>query len=98
MLTPILLFAAAGAVGVGGAAGSLLLFMRGQQEAARRLKAADVDALSHYLDSEIQLQELRKKAEEAGLDPELVERGYHDLRDGTVTLQEVLDHLKKLSS
>lgn len=90
MFLPILYFAAAGALAVGGTAGASLLFQRGRQLAASRLRAQDIAELQRLLRAEIDLAKLRAEATEQGVDPQLVEEGYTRLRDGSVTLDEVI--------
>jgi hypothetical protein len=97
MYTPIFYYAAAGAVTVGGAAAGVLLARRGQQEAAIRLQARDRAAVAQALRDEIDLEALREEARSAGVDPEMVEQGYYNLRDGVVGLDLVDAQLHKLS-
>lgn len=50
---------------------------------------SDVAALKRLLQSEIDLQDMRAKAAQVGLDPDVVERGYYQLRDGHITIEQV---------
>lgn len=85
----ILYFLAAGAASIGGPAIGAVLFKRGQQEAAAHQRDSDVAALKRLIQSEIDLQEMRAHAVRAGVDPEVVERGYYELRDGRVTVEQI---------
>ncbi|MEU1813208.1 hypothetical protein [Micromonospora aurantiaca (nom. illeg.)] len=96
MYKPILYFAAAGAAGVGGAAGAVFLARRGQQEAAIWLQERDRAAAALALRGEIDLQSLREEARAAGVDPDVVEQGYYNLRDGVVSLNQVETQLHRL--
>lgn len=96
MYTPIFYFVAAGAATVGGVAAGALLARRGQQEAAIRLQARDRAAVAQALRDEIDLESLREEARAAGVDPEMVEHGYYNLRDGVVSLELVEAQLRKL--
>lgn len=90
MFLPIALFAAAGALAVGGTAGASLLYQRGRQLAASRSRAQDIIELQRLLRAEIDLAKLRAEAMEQGVDPKLVEQGYMSLRDGSVTMDQVI--------
>jgi hypothetical protein len=94
----ILYFLAAGALGIGGPAGAAILFRRGQQEAALYARTKDAEAIARLLRSEIDLAALREEARVAGIDPDLVEQGYCDLRDGLVTIEQVVARLRELGS
>lgn len=97
MHVPILYFVAAGAVTAGGAAAGALLVRRGQQEAAIRLQARDRAAVAQALRDEIDLESLRAEARAAGVDPDVVEQGYYNLRDEVVSVNEVEAQLRKLN-
>lgn len=92
----ILYFLAAGAAGVGGSAAATLLFRRGQQEAAAHTQARDADSVARLLRTHIDLATLREQARNAGVDPDLVEQGYRDMRDGLVTIDQVVARLRTL--
>src|SRR5438045_9779445 len=79
---PIVFFALAGAFFGGGIGGSWYFWKRGQQEAAKRLSDHDAQVVTQLLEQHIDLQDLRQRARDAGLDPDEVERGYRALRDG----------------
>lgn len=85
----ILYFAAAGAAAVGGPAIGAALYRRGQQEAAANERERDMAHLKRLLQSEIDMQNLREQASRVGVDPDAVERGYRELRDGHVSLDQV---------
>lgn len=85
----ILYFLAAGAASIGGPAIGAVLYNRGKQEAAAHHREADIAALKRLLQSEIDLQEMRAQATRAGVDPDAVERGYYELRDGHITIEQV---------
>ena len=85
----ILYYLAAGAATVGGPAIGAVLYKRGQQEAAVHERESEIAILRRLLQSEIDLQELRAQASRAGVDPEAVEKGYLELRDGRITIEQV---------
>jgi hypothetical protein len=92
MPSPIPYYLAAYAVGgisVGGLAVARFLYQRGQQEAAVQLQGRDTAAVAHALRDEIDLAALREEARAAGADPDHVEQGYRNLRDGLVTIDQV---------
>ncbi|MEV6000942.1 hypothetical protein AB0M25_16990 [Streptomyces griseomycini] len=92
---PILFFAAAGALFVGGTSGGWYLWRRGQQEAAKRMQHEDAEAAKQALRDAIDLAELRSKAQEAGLNPDEVVAGYQRLRDSQLSPADVLKGLKR---
>jgi hypothetical protein len=94
----ILYFLAAGAVGVGGPAAALLLFRRGQQEAAANTQAQDAEAVTRLLHTHIDLATLREQARAAGVDPDLVEQGYRDVRDGLISADQIVARLRVITS
>ncbi|MFE6767831.1 hypothetical protein ACFVFD_02515 [Streptomyces fimicarius] len=87
---PILFFAAAGALFAGGTGGSLYLWKRGCQEAARQLQRLDAKAARQALTDAVDLADLRKEARAAGLDPDEVVAGYEKMRDEQLSPQDVL--------
>ncbi|MFD1211105.1 hypothetical protein ACFQ36_03480 [Arthrobacter sp. GCM10027362] len=93
----ILYYLAAGAIGVGGPAAAVLLFRLGQQEGAAHLRRRDAESLARLLRTETDLATRREQARAAGVDPDLVEQGYRDLRDGLVTINQLLAHLRRFS-
>jgi hypothetical protein len=92
---PILFFAAAGALFGGGAGGGWYLWKRGQQEAAKRMQHQDAEAAKQALRDALDLADLRRQAQEAGLDPEEVLAGYERLRDSQLSPEEVLERLSR---
>ena len=96
MHIPILYYAAAGATTVGGIAAGVLLVRRGQQEAAIQLQKRDSAAIAQALREEIDLESLRAEVRAAGVDPEVVEQGYYNLRDGVVSLAQVETRIGRL--
>lgn len=92
----ILYFLAAGAAGAGGPAAAALLFRRGQQEAAAHTQARDAKSVARLLRIHIDLATLREQAQAVGVDPDLVEQGYRDMRDGLVTINQVVARLRAL--
>lgn len=86
----ILYFLAAGAATVGGPAIGAVLYNRGRQEAASYQRESEIASVKRLLQSEMDLQRLRAQARNAGVDPELVERGYCELRDGHISLDETV--------
>lgn len=92
--SPVLFFAAAGALIGGATGGGWYIWQRGQQEAAKRLRHEDAAAAKEALQDGIEVAALRKKAQEAGLDPDQVIAGYEQLRDKQVTPGQVLQALK----
>jgi len=93
----ILYFLAAGAAGIGGPAIGAAFLKRGQQSRAAYLRQEEIDEISRLLVSEVNLAQLRREAAEAGVDPALVERGYYELRDGNVTVEEIAAKLAQWS-
>jgi hypothetical protein len=89
----ILYFLAAGAAGLGGPAIGAAFLKRGQQARAAYIRQQDIDEISRLLRSEMGLAELRREAEQAGVDPELVEHGYFELRDGHITIEQITARL-----
>ena len=85
----ILYFLAAGAASIGGTAIGAVLYQRGQQEAAAYEREREIATLKRLLESEIDLQDVRAQAARAGVDPDAVERGYRELRDGHNTPEQV---------
>lgn len=94
----IFYFLAAGAASIGGPAIGAVLYNRGKQEAAAYQREADIVALKRLLQSEIDLHELRAQAVRAGVDPEVVERGYYELRDGHITIEQITAQLDSWSA
>lgn len=94
----ILYFLAAGAVGMGGPAIGAVLYKRGQQEAAAFEREREIALLKRLLRSEIDLQDLREQATRAGVDPDAVERGYLELRDGRISLDQVAARIDSWSA
>jgi hypothetical protein len=95
---PILFFAAASALfggGIASAGGGWYLWRRGQQEAAKRLQHQDAEAVKQALREGIEVADLRREAEEAGLDPDEVIEGYQKLRDSQVSPEDVLQSLRR---
>ncbi|MYU66410.1 hypothetical protein [Streptomyces sp. SID69] len=92
---PILFFAAAGVLFVGGTGGGWYMWKRGWQEAAKRLQHRDAEAAKQALTDGIDLAELRSKAREAGLDPDDVIAGYEKLRDSQLSVEDVLKILSR---
>lgn len=92
----ILYFLAASALGVGGPMAAALLIRRGRQVAAAHLQARDHAAVTKLLQEEIDLASLREQARRAGVDPDVIEQGYRDMRDGIVTIDQVVAHLRTL--
>ncbi|MFF8927484.1 hypothetical protein ACF1AO_09505 [Streptomyces longwoodensis] len=96
---PILFFAAAGALfagGIaGGAGGGWYLWRRGQQEAAKRLQHQDAEAAKQALRDALDLADLRRKAQEVGLNPDEVVAGYETLRDSQLSPEDVLKGLSR---
>ncbi len=92
----ILYFLAAGAAGVGGPAAAALLFRRGQQEAATYTQARDAESVRRLLRIQIDLATLREQAHAVGVDPDLVEQGYRDMRDRLVTIDQIVARLRTL--
>lgn len=92
---PILFFAAAGALFGGGTGGGWYLWKRGQQEAAKRMQHQDAEAAKQALRDALDLADLRRQAQEAGLDPDEVVAGYERLRDSQLSPEEVLERLSR---
>ena len=91
--SPVLFYAAAGALFAGGTGGGWYLWQRGQQEAAKRLQHQDAEAAKQALKDGVELADLRREAEEAGLEPDEVVAGYRQLRDSQMSPQDVLERL-----
>lgn len=94
MIASILYFAAAGATAVGGLGAGGILFERGRQHAARASREQDLENLMLLLQSEVDLVGLRNEAASAGVNPDQVEAGYYALRQGAVSLEDVLRFLR----
>ncbi|BEL06067.1 hypothetical protein Q0Z83_042580 [Actinoplanes sichuanensis] len=90
----ILYYLGAGALLIGGPATGLLLLGRGRQEAAAHALAREQTLIARLLRTETDLAQVREQARAAGVDPDLVEQGYRDLRDNHVTLDQILDWLQ----
>lgn len=86
---PVIFYALAAAFAGGGIGGSWYFWQRGQQEAAARLAQRDAEILAQALAREIDLAELRRRAQAEGVDPDEVERGYQALKAGQVQPAEV---------
>ncbi|MFE9913624.1 hypothetical protein ACFYPG_00590 [Micromonospora sp. NPDC005553] len=96
----ILYFLAAGAVGgtsLGGLAAARFLYRRGQQKAAVHIQARDTAAIAQLLQEETGLAKVREQALAAGVDVDQVERGYRNLQEEFVTLEQVKDYLRALN-
>ena len=93
--SPLLFYAAAGAFIAGGIGGGSYIWQRGQQEAAKRLQHEDADAAKEALRDAIDLADLRRQAQAAGLDPDDVVAGYQGLRDSQVSPDDVLEMLNR---
>jgi hypothetical protein len=99
MPQPVLFYAAAGALagaGVGaGVGGGWYLWQRAQQETAKQLQRQDAEAAKQALREAIDLADLRRQAQEAGLDSDEVIAGYKTLRDSQVSPEDVLKWLRR---
>lgn len=93
--SPILYYLAASVLATGAPA-ALYVAQQGRREAARRLQAMDHEAKKEALIQAKDLGVLRKEAIEAGADPEAVIAGYEALRDGQVTLEDVILKAKEI--
>jgi hypothetical protein len=80
---------------VGCSSGWWYLWQRGRQEAARQLQRQDAEAAKQALREAIDLVDLRRQAQEAGLDPDEVIAGYKTLRDSQVSPENVLEWLRR---
>jgi hypothetical protein len=96
MLKAVFYIVAAATASAGGPAAGALLFRRGQQEAAAHLQARDTESIVRVLRAEIDLASLREQARAAGVDPDAIEQSYRDLRDGTLTTDQVAARLRGL--
>jgi hypothetical protein len=88
MPLPLLYFAAAGLAAAGGPLAGVYFFRRGAQEAARQEARADAKAIRDLLEQSLDLAELRRRAQEEGVDPDAVAQGYHALKAGYLTVDE----------
>jgi hypothetical protein len=96
--SPLLFYSAAGVLiggGITATGGGWYLWQRGQQEAAKRLQREDAEAAKEALADAIDLADLRRQAQAAGLDPDEVVAGYKGLRDSHVSLDDVLKMLNR---
>jgi|SRR6185312_13888259 hypothetical protein len=93
--SPLLFYAAAGALILGGIGGGRYFWQRGQQEAAKRLQHEDADAAKEALRDAIDIADLRRQAQAVGLDPDEVVAGYQGLRDSQVSPDDVLEMLNR---
>ncbi|QMW66579.1 hypothetical protein H4N58_00895 [Mumia sp. ZJ1417] len=91
--SPLLYYAAAGALLLGAPAGGFYLAQQGRREAARRLQVKDTEIMKEALARAKDLAVLRTEAIEAGVDPDVVIAGYEALRDGQVSPDGVVDML-----
>lgn len=76
----------------------MYVWQRGQQEAAKRLHHEDAEAAKEALRDAIDLDDLRRQAQAAGLDPDEVVAGYKGLRDSQVSLNDVLKMLNRAAN
>lgn len=90
---PIFLFALAGAMLFGGVG----VFSFAQQESARDEARRRQDFEADLLAGAIKLEDLRDEARRRGIDPDAVVSGYQALRDGLITIDDLLDLVRKLS-
>lgn len=95
MSHPILFYAAAGALVGGGVGGGRYVWQRGRQEAAKQLQRHDAETAKQALREAIDLADLRRQAQEKGLDPDEVIAGYKALRDSQVSPEDVLEKLRR---
>ncbi|MCW2935863.1 MAG: hypothetical protein JWM19_6825 [Actinomycetia bacterium] len=95
MSQPLLFYAAAGALAAGGVGGGWYFWQRGQQEATKQLQRRDAEGAKQALREAIDLADLRRQAQEAGLDPDVVIAGYKTLRDSQVSPEDVLERLRR---
>jgi hypothetical protein len=65
--------------------------------AAASLQARDTAAVTKLLQDEIDLALLSEEARRAGIDPDVIEQGYRDMRDGIVTIDQVVAHLRTIN-
>ena len=91
MPIPILFFAAAGALAGTGLGGGVYLWRKGSQHAAHQEAQTETEQLSDLIRREMDVAELREAAEAAGVDVESVIAGYRGLRDGYLSLPEVVE-------
>lgn len=87
---PIFLFALAGGMLFGGAA---VLDEANHRRAAEQLKRRQ-KLEEELLTNALNVQDLRRQARDAGLDPDQVVAGYDALRKGDITLEQVQRILK----
>ena len=92
MPIPILFFAAAGALAGTGLGGGVYLWRKGSQHAAHEEAETEIDQLSDLIRRGMDLAELREAAETAGVDVESVIAGYKGLRDGYLSLPDVVEN------
>ena len=93
--SPLLFYAAAGALIWGGIGGGRYFLQRGHHETAKRLQHEDADAAKEALRDAIDLADLRRQAQAAGLDPDEVVAGYQGLRDSPVSPEDLLEMLNR---
>lgn len=94
--SPLLLYAAAGALfaGAAGAAGTgWYTWQLAQREAAKRLQKKDADAATEALQSGIEQADLRRQAIAAGLNPDEVITGYTKLVQQQFSPMDVIQRL-----
>lgn len=77
------------------AGGGWYYWQRGQQEAAKLLQHEDLAGIKEGLEEGIELGDLRKRAKEAGLNPDEVADGYNRLRNAQITPDEVLARVRR---
>lgn len=93
--SPLLYYLAAGVLAAGTPA-AIYVAQQGRREAARRLQAKDFEVKKEALTQEKDLAVLREAAIDAGVDPDAVIAGYEALRDGQVTLEDVVIKAKEM--
>lgn len=90
MVAPILFFAAAGALAGAGAGGSVYLWRRGSQEAAKLEQQRDIENIKELLQQHTDLATIRAEAEAAGVDVDAAIAGYEAVKNGYMDLEEAL--------
>ena len=90
-------YAAASAAAMGGAAAAKLLHSKAQHLEVVERARHEAEARKQYLKTQMSLEEMRREAAEAGLDPRLIDEGYEAIVAQKVSPEDVRAFLESMS-
>jgi hypothetical protein len=98
MSKSLLYYSVAGAAAVAGPVAATVFAQRGREEAALEAQARHTRSFGLALQNEFAREDLREIARSRGIDAELVDREYRELRDGFITLDQFFARLRELGN